>query len=156
MNFGWNIREGTHAYRDGSTAGLTEPVLEYSHDDGRCSISGGYVYRGTKIPDLRGTYLYSDNCDGKIRGTPIGAGVQTEEIDFGLRGAPACPASARTTPSELYVLSLTDGVLPHRPRLTARPTGSLLLGAGATITPGDPCGSRSTAACRGERRPSPG
>ncbi len=85
VNFGWNIREGAHPHRDGSTAGLTEPVLEYSHRDGRCSISGGYVYRGTKIPDLRGTYLYSDNCDGKIRGTPIGAGVPSEEIDFGLQ-----------------------------------------------------------------------
>ena len=85
VNFGWNIREGKHPHRDGSTAGLTEPVLEYSHNDGRCSISGGYVYRGTKIPDLRGTYLYSDNCDGKIRGTAVGAGVPSEEIDFGLQ-----------------------------------------------------------------------
>jgi glucose/arabinose dehydrogenase len=109
VNFGWNIREGRHEHRNGSTAGLTDPVLEYSHDDGRCSISGGYVYRGTKIPDLRGTYLYSDNCDGKIRGTPIGAGAQTGEIDFGLQ-ATGVSGFGQDNAKELYVLSLTDGV----------------------------------------------
>jgi glucose/arabinose dehydrogenase len=109
VNFGWNIREGLHPHRNGSTAGLTDPVLEYSHDDGRCSISGGYVYRGTKIPDLRGTYLYSDNCDGRIRGTPIGAGVKTEAIDFGLE-ATGASGFGQDNAKELYVLSLTDGV----------------------------------------------
>jgi len=109
VNFGWNIREGKHAFRDGSTAGLTEPVLDYSHNDGRCSISGGYVYRGTKIPDLRGTYLYADNCDGKIRGTAVGAGVQSEEIDFGIQSS-GVSGFGQDNAKELYVLSLTDGV----------------------------------------------
>ena len=108
LNFGWPVREGTHAFRSGSTTGLTDPVLDYSHD-GRCSISGGYVYRGTKIPDLRGTYLYSDNCDGKIRGTPVGTGVKSEEIDFGLE-APRVSAFGQDYANELYVLSLSDGV----------------------------------------------
>ena len=107
VNFGWNIREGKHEYRSGSTAGLTEPVLDYSHDDGRCSISG--VYRGKKIPDLRGTYLYSDNCDGKIRGTAVGTGVTSEEIDFGLQ-ATGVSGFGQDNAKELYVLSLTDGV----------------------------------------------
>ena len=109
VNFGWNIREGLHEHRRGSTSGLTDPVLEYSHDDGRCSITGGYVYRGTKVPDLRGTYLYSDNCDGKIRGTPVGAGVTSEEIDFGLHAA-GVSGFGQDNAKELYVLSLTDGV----------------------------------------------
>jgi glucose/arabinose dehydrogenase len=109
VNFGWNIREGRHPHRNGSTAGLTEPVLDYSHDDGRCSISGGYVYRGAKIPDLRGTYLYSDNCDGKIRGTAVGTGVTSEEIDFGLQ-ASSVSGFGQDNAKELYVLSLTDGV----------------------------------------------
>jgi glucose/arabinose dehydrogenase len=109
VNFGWNIREGKHEYRSGSTAGLTEPVLDYPHDDGRCSISGGYVYRGTKVPDLRGTYLYSDNCDGKIRGTAVGVGVTSEEIDFGVE-ARAVSGFGQDNAKELYVLSLTDGI----------------------------------------------
>jgi glucose/arabinose dehydrogenase len=109
VNFGWNLREGTHTYRDGDASGTTPPVLEYAHDDGRCSISGGYVYRGSRIPDLRGTYLYSDNCDGRIRGTPIGPGARTEEIDFGLE-ASGVSGFGQDHAKELYVLSLTDGV----------------------------------------------
>ncbi len=109
LNFGWPRREGTHAFRSDDPAGTVQPVLEYSHDDGRCAISGGYVYRGTKIPDLRGTYLYSDNCDGRIRGTPVGAGVRSEEIDFGLE-VPAVSAFGEDNANELYVLSLSDGV----------------------------------------------
>jgi glucose/arabinose dehydrogenase len=109
VNFGWNIREGLHEHRAGSRTGLTDPVLEYAHDDGRCSITGGYVYRGTKIPDLRGTYLYSDNCDGKLRGTPVGPGAKPEEIDFGLQvNGPS--SFGQDDAKELYVLSLPDGV----------------------------------------------
>jgi glucose/arabinose dehydrogenase len=108
VNFGWNKREGTHAFRSDDASGTVAPALEYPHD-GRCSISGGYVYRGTKIPDLRGTYLYSDNCDGKIRGTPIGAGVRSEEIDFGLE-APGVSGFGQDNDKELYVLSLGDGL----------------------------------------------
>ena len=45
---------------------VTPPVDEYSHDNGDCSISGGYVYRSSAIPALRGTYFYGDYCTGKI------------------------------------------------------------------------------------------
>jgi len=124
VNFGWNIREGLHPHRSGSTTGLTDPVLEYSHDDGRCAISGGYVYRGTRIPDLRGTYLYADNCDGRIRGTPIGAGVETGEIDFGPK-ARGASGFGQDNDKELYVLSLTDGVSRLDP---ARPVSSTIPG----------------------------
>ena len=124
VNFGWNIREGTHEFRSGSTAGLTDPVLDYSHDDGRCSISGGYVYRGSKIPDLRGTYLYSDNCDGKIRGTPVGAGV-TDRGDR-LRAAGRRRVRLRPGQRQGAVRALAHRRrVPHRPRLTL----VLLLGA---------------------------
>lgn len=108
LNFGWPKREGKHAFRSDDAAGTVEPVLDYPHD-GRCAISGGYVYRGTKIPDLRGTYLYSDNCDGRIRGTAVGTGVTSEEIDFGLE-APGVSAFGQDNANELYVLSLSDGV----------------------------------------------
>ncbi len=47
-------------------SGFTFPVLEYNHSQG-CSITGGYVYRGCRMPDLRGTYFYSDFCSGFIR-----------------------------------------------------------------------------------------
>jgi len=68
-NFGWNIREGTHCYQSSSCSNpnLIDPVIEYSHEYG-CSITGGYVYRGSAIPSLQGTYLYSDYCSGTLWG----------------------------------------------------------------------------------------
>lgn len=68
-NYGWNAKEGFHDY-DSSTkvqGTIIAPVAEYSHDEG-CSITGGYVYRGSDIPDLQGVYLYADFCKGTIWG----------------------------------------------------------------------------------------
>ena len=49
-NYGWNVFEGTHQFRDGDAPGAVPPVYEYSHDGGNCSVTGGYVYRGTRDP----------------------------------------------------------------------------------------------------------
>lgn len=68
-NLGWPITEGTRCYPSGSgcqTAGLTLPVVEYSHSQG-CSVTGGFVYRGVAIPELQGHYLYGDYCSGWVR-----------------------------------------------------------------------------------------
>lgn len=113
VDFGWPKREGSHKFRSDDASGTVAPVLEYPHD-GRCSISGGYVYRGAKIPNLVGTYLYSDVCDGKIRGTPVGGGVQTEEIDFGV-STPSVSGFGQDASNELYVLSLRDGLFRMDP-----------------------------------------
>ena len=68
LNYGWNRKEGLHAFRPvaGDPARLTDPVLEYGHRDG-CSVTGGLVYRGSRIPSLRGAYLFSDYCTGWLR-----------------------------------------------------------------------------------------
>jgi glucose/arabinose dehydrogenase len=73
-NYGWRIMEGAHCYDPPQCdrQGLELPVAEYAHDSGRCSVTGGYVYRGTAIPRLAGMYVYGDYCSGEI---------------FGLRGA---------------------------------------------------------------------
>ncbi|MDH4033746.1 MAG: PQQ-dependent sugar dehydrogenase, partial [candidate division Zixibacteria bacterium] len=69
-NYGWRLKEGTHCYHpsvnceDGVT--LVEPVYEYSHSGGNCSITGGYVYRGCAIPDLQGAYFFADYCSGRV------------------------------------------------------------------------------------------
>lgn len=49
-------------------AGLTLPVAEYSHTDGNCAVTGGFVYRGAQYPALQGDYLYGDFCSGRIWG----------------------------------------------------------------------------------------
>jgi uncharacterized protein (TIGR03437 family) len=68
-NYGWNLMEGPVCYQSGcSTQGLTLPVASYSHQNGDCSITGGFVYRGSLSPGLRGFYLYADYCTGRIRG----------------------------------------------------------------------------------------
>lgn len=71
-NYGWRRMEGTHCFNPSTNCNvggaLVLPVLEYSHNDDNCSVTGGYRYHGTKYPRLRGMYLYADYCTGKIWG----------------------------------------------------------------------------------------
>jgi glucose/arabinose dehydrogenase len=68
-DFGWNYREGLHRFSGNPPPSLhlTDPVVEYSHLEGGCSITGGFVYRG-QMPEWDGIYLYGDFCSGKIWG----------------------------------------------------------------------------------------
>ena len=66
-NFGWDLREGAHDFEGNAPAGLTEPIVEYSHTEGGCSVTGGYVYRGS-MSEWNGIYLYGDYCSGYIWG----------------------------------------------------------------------------------------
>jgi hypothetical protein len=78
-NLGWPVVEGTRCLSGStcSTTGFTPPVYEYTHSDG-CSITGGYVYRGSAMPALAGTYFFSDYCSGWIRSFRYVGGVATE------------------------------------------------------------------------------
>jgi glucose/arabinose dehydrogenase len=73
-NLGWNAMEGSQCFAEPncSTRGLTLPIAEYGRDLG-CSVTGGHVYRGEAIPDLRGWYLFSDYCSGLLFGIPSDA-----------------------------------------------------------------------------------
>lgn len=67
-NYGWNLREGTHPFGgqpSDDRTDLIEPVWEYDHQVGK-SITGGTVYRGSKVPELVGKYLYADYVTGKL------------------------------------------------------------------------------------------
>ncbi|MBD3290774.1 T9SS type A sorting domain-containing protein [candidate division KSB1 bacterium] len=66
-NYGWNIMEGFHCYNTSScdTAGLELPIWEYDHSLG-LSITGGFVYRGARLPELVGKYIYADYVSGRI------------------------------------------------------------------------------------------
>jgi glucose/arabinose dehydrogenase len=69
VNYGWRVMEGAHCFRPSSgcvRTGKTLPLTEYRHSNGRCSITGGYVYRGTAYPDLVGAYFFADYCSGEI------------------------------------------------------------------------------------------
>lgn len=68
-NYGWKPREGFHCYEQATCnddVGWIDPETEYNHDDNNKSITGGYVYRGTEIPELIGTYLFADYVSGRI------------------------------------------------------------------------------------------
>src|SRR6266853_4462379 len=77
LNYGWNLMEGLRCFPNGGQCdmtGLTLPVYDYDHSQG-CAIIGGYVYRGAAIPDLRGSYLFSDLCSGWLRSLLMANGV---------------------------------------------------------------------------------
>jgi glucose/arabinose dehydrogenase len=85
-NLGWRIMEGTHCFSPSvncPTAGLTLPIMEYGRDLG-ISVTGGFVYRGSRFPDLNGLYLFGDFGTGRIwSGTEIEPGIwhQTQLLD---------------------------------------------------------------------------
>lgn len=69
-NYGWRVMEGFHCFNPStncSAPSSTPPVVEYSHSDGSCSITGGYRYRGV-FARMRGIYFYADYCSGVIWG----------------------------------------------------------------------------------------
>ncbi|MBI3539982.1 MAG: PQQ-dependent sugar dehydrogenase [Candidatus Eisenbacteria bacterium] len=111
LNYGWNVMEGDHCYgRDRcDTAGLTRPALEYGHGDG-CSIIGGFVYRGTRMPALAGRYLYSDYCGGWIRSVRIDGGGASESREWSGLHVPQVTSFGEDATGELYVCSQTGDV----------------------------------------------
>lgn len=69
-NLGWNYFEGTLPFEGSPPAGVSfiSPVAEYEHGSSRCSVTGGYVYRGAALPAWQGVYVYGDYCSGEIWG----------------------------------------------------------------------------------------
>jgi uncharacterized repeat protein (TIGR03806 family) len=67
-NYGWSVMEGTHPFRPERKHGPTpilKPVVEHPHSDFR-SLTGGYVYRGKRLPELQGAYIYGDFDTGRV------------------------------------------------------------------------------------------
>lgn len=89
-NYGWKVMEGSLCFStsscdpgtpDCNDPSLTLPVLEYGHEGGNCSITGGYVYRGSRIAGLEGRYLYGDLCSGRLwAGWRVGENWQSGEL----------------------------------------------------------------------------
>jgi glucose/arabinose dehydrogenase len=78
-NLGWSIMEGSQCFGGGcSSAGLVLPLVEYTHAEG-CSITGGYVYRGSAIPELDGHYFYGDFCGGWVKSFRYSGGTSNTD-----------------------------------------------------------------------------
>lgn len=69
INYGWRCYDGNDGFNTSGCAGLdtmTFPVAVYDRSDGRCSVTGGYFYRGNQYPSLQGRYFFADYCSGQI------------------------------------------------------------------------------------------
>ncbi len=110
LNYGWNTMEGTLCYNAPSCdrSGLTLPVFEYDHgtnDANGCSITGGFVYRGSAIPGLAGRYFYSDYCKGFLKSFLVSGGTVSEQRDWNVGSIGNVISLGQDGQGELYVLT---------------------------------------------------
>jgi glucose/arabinose dehydrogenase len=73
-NFGWRPFEGSERYTDGKAPGHVKPVIDLSHSDGYCSVTGGVVVRDPALPAWRGRYLFGDLCRGELHTAVLSSG----------------------------------------------------------------------------------
>jgi hypothetical protein len=110
-NYGWRIMEGLACYNPPTncdTTGLTLPIKVYGHTSGDCSITGGYVYRGNRRPELTGAYIYSDYCTGRISMLRYNNGVVTSDSLL-INGAFPVSSFGVDQFNELYILGYSGG-----------------------------------------------
>lgn len=114
-NYGWDIKEGTACFEPPSgcsSTGLTDPIYEYPHASGRCSITGGYVYRGCAMPDMQGRYFFADYCTSEIWSVRVIGGAATDlqnhtaELGLALAGLSSFGEDNR---GEIYVCHFLGG-----------------------------------------------
>lgn len=115
-NYGWRIMEGAHCFLPPfgcDTSGLELPVAEYRNGGARCSITGGYVYRGQAHRDLNGVYLFGDYCSGEIFGfaaDPAAEGTVISPPPVLLETDSRISSFGEDEHGELYVVDHTGGI----------------------------------------------
>ena len=113
LNYGWNIMEGSQCYPRGDLScaqeGLEPPIIDYGHRDG-CSVTGGYLYRGLRLPSLRGAYVYGDFCSGKIWALRYDGSRVTEHLEIADSG-PHISSFGEDQAGELYILAFDEGYI---------------------------------------------
>jgi glucose/arabinose dehydrogenase len=108
LNYGWNVMEGSLCFNPPmgcQTEGLILPVHEYDNPAEGCSVTGGYVYRGSGVPDLVGHYFYGDYCRSRIRSfrlTSAGQAVDHQSWEVGIAGN--VTSFREDSAGELYVV----------------------------------------------------
>ena len=112
-NYGWNTMEGFHCFRTDSCAqeGLALPIVEYGNPAQGCSVTGGYVYRGARLPSLQGAYVYGDYCSGTIWSLRYDVLEHRVLAETSLRIA----AFAEGPNAELYILAFDEKIYRLRP-----------------------------------------
>jgi glucose/arabinose dehydrogenase len=109
-NFGWNLMEGTLEFAGDEPEDHVPPVHEYeTRGPQGCSITGGYVYRGSAIPELVGAYLYSDFCEATLYAIVVEDGEVVDEGDLSV-GGEQIVSFAQDADGELYLLDFGGAV----------------------------------------------
>jgi glucose/arabinose dehydrogenase len=110
-NYGWSVKEGLDCHTPPcDIAGLTDPTLEYTHSDG-CTVIGGYVYRGSVLPGLQGTYFYADYCSHWVRSFVHAGGAPTDPRTWpGLDPAGNITSFGEDAAGELYLCTESGAV----------------------------------------------
>jgi len=114
-NYGWNVYEGTHTYSNQQPASdVVMPVVEYDHSNGRCSVTGGYVYRGSELSGLEGYYLYGDWCTGTIWAVQPDGDVWQPVVS--LESGRQISSFGEDEAGELYLVDYAGSVLRFAPQ----------------------------------------
>ena len=109
-NLGWRLREGLHSFTGEKPPGHVDPVWEYGRDDG-CSVTGGFVYRGTAIEELYGAYVFGDYCTARLWALQFyGGEVQFRDLGVEVPGG-SLASFGEDSRGELYALSLNGPVV---------------------------------------------
>ncbi|HEV2062695.1 MAG TPA: PQQ-dependent sugar dehydrogenase [Solirubrobacteraceae bacterium] len=110
-NFGWRPFEGDERnFPDEEAPGHVPPVLTLSHDDGYCSITGGYVVRDPRLPALRGQYVYGDFCGGYVRAARLRPGGARDDRRLDLPQVGSISSFGEDARRRVYVTSLDGAV----------------------------------------------
>jgi Glucose / Sorbosone dehydrogenase len=114
-DYGWSCREGRHFLTSRHCPNPVDPVLEYSHANGACSVTGGVVLRDLRLPSLAGRYVYGDYCVGRLRSFKIAAGKAIGDRGLGLT-VPSLSSFGEDARGRVYATSLNGPVYRLSPR----------------------------------------
>lgn len=121
-NYGWNIMEGDRCFflsPNCDTEGLTFPIATYGRNEG-ISVTGGYVYYGTKTPDLFGVYLYTDYISGKVWGLKYNGSRATDVFTVVENSGIRVSSFGQDLEGEIYLLDHSGGGLYQLENTTPR------------------------------------
>lgn len=107
VNYGWNVMDGPDCFRNPgcNKSPYQQPAFTYGHGDGNCSIIGGFVYRGRRIPEIAGEYFYSDWCNSWVKSFSYSNGRPGQTHEWFKGGLGNIVSFGEDGQRELYICS---------------------------------------------------
>lgn len=112
VNYGWDRMEGPSCYgsRGCDQTGLRSPAVSYPQENSACSVIGGFVYRGQKIPEIEGQYFYSDYCNSWLRSFAVSDARVTEQHEWPIGKLGSIVSFGEDSQGELYICTSSGRV----------------------------------------------